>query len=290
MIFPVVFLRALPIYALAGVYFWLGFSVNDDLFLRWLLGFLCLFPGLPLMTLMVSRGALMQLRVTEPTALDRIIRGALRLGAFQGLIWLLLSLVLMAPMGLAIHYTIGFPKVTDVAFTLEAITEVLVLGQTERLDPRYGLLFVLFAVPTSIAGSFVAIAMAGTAATVVRRPPLIDAIWGVGRRVGSLLLLLLPGAVIFFGLGALLVLGGIIPLVADLTRSQVIGVLSPALIAMALWLPLLASAGAVGYDICRKYDDAEKAARLSAGLRAMPEPEDIRSLRAARQKSNGKQP
>jgi hypothetical protein len=264
---------------------WLAFSVNDDVFLRWLLGFLAFVPGLPLVTLMIKRGALMQLRVTEPTALDRIVRGMLRLGAFQGLIWLLISIVLLAPMGLAIQYTIGFPKVTDVAFTLEAITEVLVLGQTDRLDPRYGILFVLFSVPTAIAGSFVAIAMAGTAATVVRRPPLIDSIWGVGRRVGALLLLFVPSAVIFFGLGTILVTGGIIPLVADLTRSQVIGVVSPLLIALSLWLPLLASAGAVGYDICRKYDEAEKVARLSAGIRAMSEPDDIRSLRAERQKS-----
>lgn len=287
MIFPLVFLRALPTYVIGGVYFWLAFSVNDDVFLRWFFGLIAIFAGLPLAALMILRGALVQLKQTEATALDRIARGGVRLGAFQGFIWLLIALVFLIPCGLAFYYLVGLPKVTDAAFTLEAIGEVLIVGQMDRLDPRYAMIFVLISIPTALAGSFIAIAMAGTAATVVSRPPLIDSIWGIGRRVGALAVLFVPSALVFFALAFMLTIGGLIPLVADLTRSQIIGVVSPLLVALSLWLPLFAAAGAVGFKECRARDAQERAAIIGAGAQGRAAPDDIRALRAGRQRDSG---
>ena len=94
----------------------------------------------------------------------------------------------MGPTLLLLERIAGLPLFSNPSLTLQGIAEVMRMGDVSRVHWVSGATILL----DTITCAFDAPAMAATAATVVRRAPDFDPIWGFASSFCSLLLLFFP--------------------------------------------------------------------------------------------------
>ncbi|MEL6584526.1 MAG: hypothetical protein AAFQ36_11895 [Pseudomonadota bacterium] len=280
---PWVFLRMLPAYAvfLFALYFVYGREM--DPVVRWFLALATISPSMSFLVLIALRSGLVQLKVSAPIHPPAIFKGLGRLAGFQWAILMIVQLVIYAPMIWALETYGGLPLTTNWMLTLVGLRDFVISNNTDSIHPAFGYAIMAYAIPYGISAAILGTAMAGTAATVVRKPPRIDAFWGFGHRWFSLLLLYVPVAFILWGGVVIAYQEGISQYFFQLVPSSILAAILPIYLVNFLWLPIFAAGASVAYAQNQQRIEEQRQAELDemiAGAQPMP---DLKALRQARQ-------
>ncbi|MEL7216538.1 MAG: hypothetical protein AAGJ96_11475 [Pseudomonadota bacterium] len=281
---PAILVRLLPIYAVFSflVYF-VFYSGFDALSERFFMSII-LAPAFYIVVLSALRAGLIHTKQTEAINPAKVLRGVSRLISFQGTLVLVGQFAFMGPALLLLERIAGLPLFSNPVLTLQGITEVMSMGDVSRVHWVFGAAILLYAIPFAITCAFAAPAMVATAATVVRKAPGFDPIWGFASSFWSLLLLFFPIAILLWLSVLAYYAGNMVFFVTGMIGSARLAFLLPILLASAVWLPIFAAGGTIVFREARAEEEAERRSAIEAAMRAQPEEmPDLRALREARQ-------
>lgn len=287
-ILPLVFLRMLPSYAVFLFLLYLVYGSEMDPFTRWFLAGITVTPSMSLLVLLALRSGLVQLKVSGPIFPPAVFKGIARLAGFQWIIMLLIQAILFAPMIWALEQYADLPLRQNLTLLLTGLRDFVISGQAGQIHPAYGYSVMAYGIAYGISAAVMGTAMAGTAATVVQKPPRIDSFWGFGHRFFTLLLFYVP---ISFALWTGVVYAyqaGLSQVIFTYIPNSILAAIMPIYLVNFVWLPFFAAGASVAYAQYKLRIETERRAEMEAliaGAEPMP---DLRALRHARQdRQNG---
>ena len=289
-ILPLVYLRMVPSYAVFLFLLYLVYGSEMDAFTRWFLAGITVTPSMSLLVLLALRSGLVQLKVSGPIFPPAIFKGLARLAGFQWIIMLLIQGILFAPMVWALEQYADLPLRQNLTLLLTGLRDFVIAGKAGEIHRAYGYSVMAYGIAYGISAAVMGTAMAGTAATVVQKPPRIDSLWGFGHRFFTLLLLYVPVAFALWTGVVYAYQAGLSQIIFTCIPNSILAAIMPIYLVNFVWLPFFASGAAVAYS--QNAQRIETARRnemeaLIAGAQPMP---DLRALRQARQDRQNSNP